>query len=75
MPCPTAIVSPTPDPAIRRIFDALRTVAAQQDFVERLKPLGYGTVVSESPAALAQLTRNETPRWQRLVEISGARLD
>lgn len=65
----------TPDPAIRRIFDALRTVAAQQDFVERLKPLGYGTVVSESPAALAQLTRNETPRWQRLVEISGARLD
>jgi len=65
----------TPDPVIARLFDALRTVAAQQDFVDRLKPLGYATVVSERPAALAQLVREETPRWQRLVEISGARLD
>lgn len=65
----------TPDAVVRRLFEAVRAVAAQPDFVERLKPLGYGTVVSESPAALARLIAEETPRWQRLVEISGARLD
>lgn len=70
-----ATANGTPEPVIQRLFEAMRAVAAQQDFVDRLKPLGYGTVVSENPAALAQLVRDETPRWQRLVEISGARLD
>lgn len=65
----------TPEPIVRRLFDAFRAVAAQQDFVDRLKPLGFGTVLSANSAALAQLVRDETPRWQRLVEISGARLD
>jgi tripartite-type tricarboxylate transporter receptor subunit TctC len=65
----------TPAPVVERLAAAVRQVAAQPDFVERLKPLGYGTAVSESPAALARLIAAETPRWQRLVEISGARLD
>lgn len=65
----------TPDPVIARLFEALRAVASQQDFVDRLKPLGYATVMSENPGGLARLVREETPRWQRLVEISGARLD
>jgi tripartite-type tricarboxylate transporter receptor subunit TctC len=65
----------TPEPVVAQLERAVKAVAAEPSFVERLRPLGYGTVVSESPAALARLIREETPKWQRLVEISGARLD
>lgn len=65
----------TPAPVVERLAQAVKQVAATPDFAERLKPLGYGVVVSETPAALARLIAEETPRWQRLVEISGARLD
>jgi tripartite-type tricarboxylate transporter receptor subunit TctC len=72
-----AIVAPggTPEPITARLHQAIRTVAADAGFVERLRPLGYGTVTSESPAALTRLIAEETPRWRQLVEISGARLD
>jgi tripartite-type tricarboxylate transporter receptor subunit TctC len=72
-----AIMAPggTPQPVVARLHAALAQVATMPDFVERLKPLGYGTVTSESPAALAGLIAAEQPRWKRLVEISGARLD
>ena len=36
---------------------------------------GYGTVVSPSPAALTALIERDTPNWQRLVQLSGARLE
>ncbi|MBR0671293.1 Bug family tripartite tricarboxylate transporter substrate binding protein [Neoroseomonas soli] len=65
----------TPEPIVQRLFEAIRTVGQQREFVERLRPLGYGSVVSESPAALVQRVRQETPRWREIVEISGARLD
>jgi tripartite-type tricarboxylate transporter receptor subunit TctC len=72
-----AIAAPggTPEPIIARLHQATHAIAADRAFVERLKPLGYGTVVSESPAALTRLIAEETPRWRQLVEISGARLD
>jgi hypothetical protein len=50
-------------------------VARQRAFIDRLRPLGYGIVLSESPEAAARMIRAETPRWQRLVEISGARIE
>ena len=65
----------TPAPIVQRLFDAAQAVARQPEFVARLRPLGYGVVLSDSPAAAAQLIRDETPRWQRLVEISGARIE
>lgn len=65
----------TPAPVAQRLFEAAQTVARQPDFVERLRPLGYGIVLSDSPAAAAEMIRAETPRWQRLVEISGARIE
>jgi tripartite-type tricarboxylate transporter receptor subunit TctC len=65
----------TPEPVVQRLFGAVRQIAAQRDFVERLRPLGYGIVLSASPAAAAEMIRAETPRWQRLVEISGARIE
>jgi tripartite-type tricarboxylate transporter receptor subunit TctC len=72
-----AIMAPggTPEPVVARLHGALLRVAGQPDFVERLKPLGYGTVTSPTPAALTALVEAERPRWRRLVEISGARLD
>ena len=65
----------TPAPVVQRLFEASQAVARQPEFVERLRPLGYGVVLSDSPAAVAELIRAETPRWQRLVEISGARIE
>jgi tripartite-type tricarboxylate transporter receptor subunit TctC len=65
----------TPEPVVRILFDAVRAVAAQPEFVERLRPLGYAVQISESPAALAARMREETPRWEGLVRASGARLD
>jgi hypothetical protein len=60
---------------VQRLFDAVRTVARQQEFIDRLRPLGYGIVLSESPEAALRMIRGETPRWQRIVEISGARVE
>ena len=65
----------TPEPVVRSLFDAVRQAAAQPEFVERLRPLGYSVLTSESPAALAARIRDETPRWESLVRASGARLD
>jgi len=72
-----AIMAPggTPPEHVNRLHTAFRTVASQPEFIERLKPLGYGTVTSETPAALGQLIERETPVWQRLVQVSGARLE
>jgi tripartite-type tricarboxylate transporter receptor subunit TctC len=73
----SAIMAPagTPEPVVGRLFEAVRGVAAQAEFAERLRPIGYTIITSESPAALAARIREETPRWQRLVQISGAQLD
>jgi tripartite-type tricarboxylate transporter receptor subunit TctC len=72
-----AIMAPagTPAPVIARLAEAFRAVATQTDLPDRLRPLGFRTVLSDTPAALAQLIRADTPRWQRLVQLSGARLD
>jgi tripartite-type tricarboxylate transporter receptor subunit TctC len=72
-----AVMAPggTPPELIARHHAALRAVAAMPDFAERLKPLGYGTVISDTPAALSALIDGETPHWRQLVEISGARLE
>jgi tripartite-type tricarboxylate transporter receptor subunit TctC len=72
-----AVVAPagTPEPVVARLHAALLQVARQPDFVERLKPLGYGTVTSPTPAALTALVEEERPRWRRMVELSGARLE
>jgi tripartite-type tricarboxylate transporter receptor subunit TctC len=72
-----AVMAPggTPEPVIARLHAALLQVSRQPDFVERLKPLGYGTVTSPTPAALTALVEEERPRWRRMVELSGARLE
>ncbi len=72
-----ALMAPggTPPEIIARQHAAVRQVLAVPELVERLKPLGYATVASETPAALSALIEADTPRWRELVAISGARLD
>lgn len=72
-----AIMAPAgvPEATIARLHQAVLAVAADQAFVQRLQPLGYGTVTSRQPSDLAALIQAERPFWQRLVEISGARLE
>jgi tripartite-type tricarboxylate transporter receptor subunit TctC len=65
----------TPEPIVARLFQAIRQVAVQPDFAERLKPLGYGVVTSESPGALSALIARDTLVWKQLVEVSVAKLD
>jgi len=67
--------SGTPTPVLLQLNEAVRRIAADPAFVERLRPLGYQVLTSETPDALAARIRAETPRWKRLVEISGAQLD
>jgi len=65
----------TPPAVVARLAEAVRAVAAEPAFIERLRPLGYTVITSASPEALAAKVREETPRWQRLVQASGAQLD
>jgi tripartite-type tricarboxylate transporter receptor subunit TctC len=72
-----ALVLPaaTPGAEARRLHAAVREVVAQAAFREAMRPLGYDAVSSESPEAAAAAIAAERPRWGRLVEASGARLD
>ncbi|WP_170985277.1 tripartite tricarboxylate transporter substrate binding protein [Roseomonas sp. AR75] len=65
----------TPEVEVVRLHAAIRRVGSAPDFVAALRPFGYDAVVSETPAAAVQLIRDETPRWQRLVQISGAKVE
>ncbi len=65
----------TPEAEIARLHAGLRQVATSSGFRDALRSLGYDAVSSASPAVAAQLVRDETPRWQRLVQASGARVE
>lgn len=69
------VPSGTPEAEIARLHAAIRQVGTGQAFRDALRPLGYDAVTSESPAAAAAMIAEETPRWRRLVEISGARVE
>ncbi|NMJ44054.1 tripartite tricarboxylate transporter substrate binding protein [Roseomonas sp. JC162] len=65
----------TPEAEVRRLFAGIRQVATQPSFRDALRPLGYDPAPSDSPMALAAMIASETPRWRRLVEVSGARVE
>src|SRR3712207_1944823 len=52
-----AVMTPrgTLEPVVRALFDAVRAVAAQPDFVERLRPLGYAVQTSRSEEHTSEL--------------------
>ena len=65
----------TPEAEVRRLHAAFRAVTAPTAFRDALRPLGYDGATSDSPGAAAALIAAETPRWRRLVELSGARVE
>ncbi len=67
--------SATPEAEVARLFAAFRRVDGEASFQAALRPLGYVATTSTSPEAAAAMIRAETPRWQRLVQISGAKID
>jgi tripartite-type tricarboxylate transporter receptor subunit TctC len=72
-----AIMMPagTPEADIARLHAAIAQLGATASFRDALRPLGYDAVTSANPGAAAQMIRDETPRWQRLVQVSGARVE
>jgi tripartite-type tricarboxylate transporter receptor subunit TctC len=64
----------TPEAEVTRLHAAIRQVGTSDSFRNALRPLGYDAVTNESPAAAAALVRGETPKWERLVRDSGARV-
>ncbi len=69
------IPAATPEAEVARLHAAIRQVGTGGAFREALRPLGYDAVTSETPSAATAMIAAETPRWRRLVEISGARVD
>jgi tripartite-type tricarboxylate transporter receptor subunit TctC len=69
------VAAKTPPEVVDRLFKAVREAMNDATLRERLRPSGYEVVVSDSPAALTAQIKDETPRWKRLVELSGAKLD
>lgn len=71
-----AIVAPanTRPEIVQHQFEAIAAVAREPVFVERFHQMGFLPVTSDSPAALAELIRHDTPAWRRLVENSGVKL-
>ncbi|MBP0496187.1 Bug family tripartite tricarboxylate transporter substrate binding protein [Pararoseomonas indoligenes] len=63
-----------PDVAAR-LHGATVQAAKQPDYRERLQPLGFMPVTDASPAAFTRYIEEQTPTWQELVRVSGARLE
>ncbi|WP_159996262.1 tripartite tricarboxylate transporter substrate binding protein [Roseomonas sp. 18066] len=61
-----------PAPVADRLLQAIRLAATGADFRERLRPLGYEAVVSDSRGELTQLIEQQRPVWQRLVALADA---
>jgi tripartite-type tricarboxylate transporter receptor subunit TctC len=58
-----------------RLHAALKTLSADQSYIDRLTPLGYGAVSDDSAAAFAAYIEADRPRWKAIVELSGARVE
>ena len=58
-----------------RLHAAVLRAAHQPDYGSRLQPLGFMPITDASPAAFAAYIEAQTPMWQELVRVSGARIE
>jgi len=58
-----------------RLHDATVRAVRRPDYGARLQPLGFMPVTDASPEAFTGLIRRQTPVWEELVRVSGARLE
>lgn len=53
-----------------RLFDAMKQVAADPDFIKRMADLGVEATVSASPEAFRQTMLSERERWGRVIRAA-----
>jgi len=58
-----------------RLHAAVVQAAQQPDYRGRLEPLGFMPITDASPATLTAYIEAQTPVWQELVRVSGARIE
>jgi len=64
----------TPPAVVKRVADELRFACEQPDVKARIAAMGFELKAS-TPEAFATAYKRELPVWERLVKISGAKLD
>jgi tripartite-type tricarboxylate transporter receptor subunit TctC len=64
-----------PTEVAARLHAAVVQAARQADYGERLQPLGFKPITDASPAAFTAFIEAQTPVWQKLVRVSGARIE
>jgi tripartite-type tricarboxylate transporter receptor subunit TctC len=64
-----------PPDIVLRLQAAVVQAAKQPSYEERLQPLGFMPITDASPAAFTAYIEAQTPVWQELVRVSGARIE
>ena len=64
----------TPKPVVTRLNEEIVRVLKDPEVVDRLEKLGVN-VVGSTPAQLAELQRNDTAKWARVINSAGVKLD
>jgi tripartite-type tricarboxylate transporter receptor subunit TctC len=64
-----------PTDTAARLQAAVVQAVQQQDYRERLQPLGFMPITDASSAAFTSYIEAQVPVWQKLVRVSGARIE
>jgi tripartite-type tricarboxylate transporter receptor subunit TctC len=64
----------TPKPVVTRLNEEIVKLLKDPDVVARLEKVGVN-VVGSTPAQLAELQRNDTAKWARVIKSAGIKLD
>jgi tripartite-type tricarboxylate transporter receptor subunit TctC len=64
----------TPKPVVARLNEEIVRLLKDPEVVDRLERLGVN-VVGSTPAQLAELQRNDTVKWARVIKTAGIKLD
>jgi tripartite-type tricarboxylate transporter receptor subunit TctC len=71
-----AMVAPakTPNDVVQRVSAEVRAIVALPETQERISKMGF-MPVGNTPEQFAAVYKNEFPVWERVVKLSGAKLD
>ena len=65
----------TPAPIVQQLFHATRKAIADPELRAHFIAAGSEPESSESPEAFARLIKAETPKWTRLIQMTGVKAD
>ncbi len=64
----------TPSDIMTRVASEVRAIIAQSEIQQRISSIGFRPV-GNTPEQFAEVFRKDAPIWERIVDISGAKLD